>query len=204
MSRHRNGERRRRLIEVRRRQLNNPRLNSIVERNIQKLQELREEIERDRTTKDRVADWITRWSGSMSFVMMHAVWFGVWVAVNLGWTPFRHFDPFPFSLLTMLVSLEAIFLSTFVLMSQNREAEVASQRTDLDLQIDLLAEYELTRVLALVDAIADHLGLRVGDDPELDELKRDVAPEAVVKELQSRKQDARHVAGQGDGAATST
>jgi uncharacterized membrane protein len=147
-------------------------------------------LELGKDFKDRLAEQITRWSGSMTFLVLHAVWFGAWVVINAGWTPLRPFDH-GFELLTMIVSLEAIFLTTFVLIAQNREAEVESERNELDLQIDLLAEYELTRVLTLVDAIADHLGLKVGEDPELDELKRDVAPEAVVKELQQRKIDAR-------------
>ena len=181
-------ERRRQMIEAQARRIHNPRLQSIVERNIKTLFELRADLERSKDRKDRLADWVTAWSGSISFVFLHVFWFAGWIIVNLGWSPVRVFDPYPFSLLTMIVSLEAIFLATFVLISQNRQAEVDSQRNDLDLQIDLLAEYELTRVLTLVDAIADHLGLKIANDPELDELKRDVMPEAVVKEMQQRKQ----------------
>jgi uncharacterized membrane protein len=186
----RNGHRqqkRRRMIEAQARRIHNPRLQTIVERNINTLFELRADLERSKDAKDRLADWVTAWSGSVSFVLLHVLWFGAWIVVNLGWSPVRVFDPYPFSLLTMVVSLEAIFLATFVLISQNRQAEVDSQRNDLDLQVDLLAEYELTRVLTLVAAIADHLGLNVAKDPELDELKRDIIPEAVVKEMQQRK-----------------
>ena len=89
----------------------------------------------------------------------------------------------------MDVSLEAIFLATFVLISQNRLSAIADQRADLDLQINLLAEYEITRVLTMVDAIADHLGLEVGHDPEVDELKSDVSPEIVIEELEEKKND---------------
>jgi uncharacterized membrane protein len=199
-TRHRDERRRRRMLEVTGRRLRNPLLNSIVERNIATLHELRAELEASKAFKDRVADWITAWSGSMPFIVLHVVWFAAWIAVNCHLTPLRHFDPFPFPLLTMIVSLEAIFLSTFVLVSQNRQAEVDSERNELDLQIDLLAEYELTRVLTLVDAIADHLGIEVAKDPELDELKRDVVPEAVVKELQQRKAEEK----QGNGAAKSS
>jgi uncharacterized membrane protein len=123
-------------------------------------------------------------------VYVHAIWFGLWIPINLHLTPLPVFDPYPFGLLTMVVSLEAIFLATFVLISQNRQASVDAQRNDLDLQVDLLAEYEVTRVLALVDAIADHLGLEVAKDPELDDLKHQTAPEAVVKEMQQRQQAA--------------
>jgi uncharacterized membrane protein len=198
--RRRKERRRQRIAELRSSRLHNPRLNSIVERNIHRLQELRDELELTKGLKDRLAEQITRWSGSMTFLVLHAVWFGAWIAINAGWTPLHPFDK-GFELLTMIVSLEAIFLTTFVLIAQNREAEVDSDRNELDLQIDLLAEYELTRVLTLVDAIADHLGLKVAEDPELDELKRDVAPEAVVKELQQRKLDARGGNGSARGGA---
>jgi uncharacterized membrane protein len=177
------------MTELHTSRLHNPRLNSIIERNIKSLQDLRDELELSKDFKDHLAEQITRWSGSMTFLVLHVVWFSAWVAINAGWTPLPKFDH-GFELLTMIVSLEAIFLTTFVLITQNRQAEVDSERNELDLQIDLLAEYELTRVLTLVDAIADHMGLKVGEDPELDELKRDVTIEAVVKELQQRKKEA--------------
>jgi uncharacterized membrane protein len=169
------------------RRLRNPRLAPVVERNINTIVELREEVHRNRCFQERLADAITAWSGSMLFVYVHVVWFGAWILINLHLTPMPAFDPYPFGLLTMIVSLEAIFLATFVLISQNRQATVDAQRNDLDLQVDLLAEYELTRVLALVDAIADHLGLDVGKDPELDDLKQDTVPEALVQEMQQRQ-----------------
>ena len=172
------------------RRLRNPRLAPVVERNINTILELRQEVERNRGVQDRIADAITGWSGSMLFVYVHVAWFGAWIAINLHLTPLRAFDPYPFGLLTMIVSLEAIFLGTFVLISQNRQAEVDAQRNDLDLQVDLLSEYELTRVLALVDAIADHLGLEVGKDPELDDLKQDTVPEALVQEMRQRQEAA--------------
>ena len=108
---------------------------------------------------------------------------------NLGGFGLTIFDPYPFGLLTMIVSLEAIFLATFVLLSQNRQAEDAEQRAELDLQINLLSEHEITRILTLVDAIADHLGLEAGQDPELDELKMDVKADAVLKEMEDRKKE---------------
>src|SRR5947207_12435981 len=125
----------------------------------------------------------------MIFVYIHVAWFGLWLAVNLGWTGLKPFDPYPFNLLTMIVSLEAILLATFVLISQNRLSEIADQRADLDLQINLLAEYEITRVLTMVDAIADHMGLEVGHDPEVDELKSDISPEIVIQEMEEKKND---------------
>src|SRR5688572_20041751 len=162
------------------------RLARVVERNINTLVEIRDHMERRKSTQDRIADWVTWFSGSMTFVYIHLAWFGAWIAINLGWTGIKPFDPFPFSLLTMIVSLEAIMLATFVLISQNRISEIADQRADLDLQINLLAEYEITRVLTLVDAIANHLGLDESRDPEVDELKETVTPGQVLDEMERK------------------
>jgi len=171
---------------------NKPHLAKVLERNIETLLELRCQLERERSLQDRIADWITRFSGSMLFVYLHAIWFGVWIAVNLGWLQrfdIPVFDSFPFGLLTMIVSLEAIFLATFVLVSQNRQAEIEDERADLDLQINLLSEHEITRMLALVDAIAKHLGLAEASDAEIEELEEEVKPDLVLQELEVRKRE---------------
>lgn len=180
---------RKRMIQAQLRRTGSKRLANVVERNIETLVQIRDHMERRKSTQDRIADWVTWFSGSMIFVYIHLAWFAIWIAVNLGWTHLRPFDPYPFNLLTMVVSLEAIMLATFVLISQNRISEIADQRADLDLQINLLAEYEITRVLTLVDAIADHMGLEVGKDPEVDELKSDVSPEIVIEEMEERKHE---------------
>jgi uncharacterized membrane protein len=167
---------------------NNPELADIIERNIAAMLELQRAEERKKTRQDRSADALTAFSGNMLFVYLHALWFGLWMVINLGWSPIQPFDPFPFGLLTMIVSLEAIFLSTFVLISQNRAGAVANKRADLDLQINLLAEHEITRLVILVDAIADHLGVEVGRNPALNELKKDVAPMQVLDEMRERQE----------------
>jgi uncharacterized membrane protein len=158
----------------------------VVNRNIRVIDEYRADVEHERTLTDRLADGITQWAGSMPFVYVHVAWFGVWLLANLNLFGMTPFDPFPFGLLTTIVSLEAIFLSTFVLVSQNRQAKLADRRTELDLQINLLAEYEMTRVLTLVDAIARKLDVADGDDGELQELEADVKPEEVLQELDNR------------------
>jgi uncharacterized membrane protein len=167
----------------------NPNLADVVERNIAAIIEMREQFEQSKTRQDRMADALTAFSGSLTFVYLHAAWFGLWIVLNLGWLGIKPFDPYPFGLLTMVVSLEAIFLSTFVLVSQNRMGVVADRRADLDLQINLLSEHEVTRLLTLVDAIADHLGLEVGTDAEVDELKRDTAPEMVLEEIAAHEHE---------------
>jgi uncharacterized membrane protein len=113
----------------------------------------------------RVADFFTRFSGSMGFIYFHSVWFLVWMVWNLNRIPgLRAFDPFPFGLLTMIVSLEAIFLSTFVLISQNREQRLSTVRDELQTQIALYQEQELTQVLRIVHRMEKHLGLMEQDE----------------------------------------
>jgi uncharacterized membrane protein len=146
------------------------------------------EAEQKKGLQEKIADALTRFSGSMAFVYLHAIWFGIWILLNMGWMGSKPFDPFPFSLLTLVVSLEAIFLSTFVLISQNHAGELADKRADLDLQINLLSEHEVTRLLTLMDAVADHLGINTGKKPEVEELKKDVAAEEVLIEIETRKQ----------------
>jgi uncharacterized membrane protein len=162
---------------------NNPELAGVIQRNIATIAAIRQKAQDAKTTQDRIADHITQFSGSMLFFYLHAAWFGAWIIVNLSLTKLTPFDPFPFGLLTLIVSLEAIFLSTFVLLSQNRQAATADERADMDLQIDLLAEYEITRLLILVDGIAKHLGLTDGKDPELSELEQEVDPDVLAKKL---------------------
>lgn len=120
----------------------------------------------------------------MRFVYLHVLLVGLWVLINLGAVPgVPRFDP-TFVILATWASVEAIFLSTFVLISQNRASAAAERRANLDLQISLLAEREITRVMRLTSAIADHLGVSIASDPELTELQRDVVPEAVLDAIE--------------------
>lgn len=137
---------------------------------------------------DKVADRITRFTGSMTFVVLHLVLFGVWIAVNLGVVPgMPRFDP-TFVALAMVASVEAIFLSTFVLISQNRMAAAADRRADLDLHVSLLAEHELTKLAVLVAQIAEKLDI-AADDPDFAEVHADVQPVEVLDALdESRKE----------------
>src|SRR4051794_27914463 len=123
----------------------------------------------------------------MPFVYIHLVVYGFWITANLGWIPGVPKWDESFVILAMEASVEAIFLSTFVLISQNRMAAAADKRADLDLQISLLAEHEVTRLVTLVSGIADPLGGRTEGDAELDEIERDVAPAAVLDELEARE-----------------
>jgi uncharacterized membrane protein len=156
----------------------------VVERNISALLDRRREENRAQTFQDRLADRITRFAGSMTFVYLHLVIFGLWILINVGWIPLiPRFDP-SLVILAMEASVEAIFLSTFVLITQNRMAALADKRADLDLQVSLLAEHEITRLITLVRAIADRMNIEASHDLELSELSRDVQPERVLDKIE--------------------
>ena len=160
-----------------------PRLAGVVERNIEALLRRRREEEARKGLQDRIADRVTRFTGSMRFVYIHLVLFGTWIVVNVAPTPIPQFDP-SLVILAMAASVEAIFLSTFVLISQNRMAALADKRADLDLQVSLLAEHEVTHLITLVKKIAERMGIAESQDPELPELEQDVAPEKVLDEME--------------------
>ena len=171
------------------------RLARIIEQNIHTIIHSRQLAAGQRNSEERLADAITDFSGRMYFVYFHVLWFVVWILINLGYFGIKPFDPYPFGLLTMIVSLEAIFLSTFVLISQNRLSAEADRRADLDLQIGLLAEHELTRVLKMLDQIQDKMGIENDYDKELQDLEKNVHPEDVLEEIDRVQQrlNERHI-----------
>jgi uncharacterized membrane protein len=156
-------------------------LSSVLRRNIVEMRERREAMERSAGLSDRLAARITDFAGSMRFVALHLALFGGWILINTlgpeGW----RFDA-SLVVLAMVASVEAIFLSTFILISQNRISDAERRRAELDLQINLLAEHEVTRLIDLVTRIADRLQVPARD-ADLDELRRDVAPGAVLDTL---------------------
>jgi uncharacterized membrane protein len=160
----------------------------IVDRNIGALLERRRAEEKRRRTQDRVADTVTRFTGSMTFVYIHLALYSAWILTNLGLVPglgrLRGFDD-GFTVLAMEASVEAIFLSTFVLISQNRMQAQADKRADLGLQVSLLAEHEITEILRMVRALAERGGVGEARDPELDELAQDVRPETVLSHIEA-------------------
>jgi uncharacterized membrane protein len=119
-----------------------------------------EEVEVRATVVQRVADWLAWFSGSILFLFLHAVWFGAWIALNTGLVRvpgLSGFDPFPFGLLTMIVSLEAIFLSTFVLISQNRQVEKDKLRGDIEYDVNIKAEMEIAHLHGKADHIHEEM-----------------------------------------------
>jgi uncharacterized membrane protein len=170
-------------------------LNSALARNIDALRRRRHVEEAKASPQERLALAITAFSGSMIFVYLHLALVAVWIAVNLGIVPGAPRFDRSFVILATAASVEAIFLSTFVLISQNRAAKAADRRADLDLQINLLAEHEITRLITLTSAIAHTLGVAEANTAEINELERDVAPEAVLDSLEADPASGRDGAG---------
>lgn len=159
-------------------------LNSSLRRNIDALRRRREDEEARASTEERLARAITRFSGSMRFVYLHLALYAGWIIANLGWVPgLRPWDP-SFVMLAMIASVEAIFLSTFILITQNRMAAAADRRAELDVQISLLAEAEITKLVQLVSEIAERMHVPATDQGEVEEMKQLVKPEAVLDAIE--------------------
>ena len=163
----------------------------IIRKNIAALAEMQRRDDERRTSSDRVADLITRFSGSMAFVYLHVAWFGIWLVLNVGLFAgfgLRAFDEFPFGLLTMIVSLEAIFLSTFVLISQNRMARASEKRAELELQVNMLGEQKAAKTLEMLDHLTRQLDqmrrFSFERDPEIDALKVSPEPGDVLRVIE--------------------
>ncbi len=162
-------------------------LSPILARNIEAVLERRRAKAAAASAEEKAAAVISKFAGSMLFVYIHLVLFGGWILINVGLVPFiPAWDP-SLVVLAMIASVEAIFLSTFVLINQNRMAAEDDARSDLDLQINLLNEHETTRLIGMVEAIAKQLGVEVSNDEEVEEMKRDVAPEAVLDRLEAEE-----------------
>ena len=161
----------------------------VIDRNIAALMVRRRREYEATSTQDKVADAITAFAGSLKFVYLHLAIYGAWILINLGWVPgVPRFDP-TFVVLAMVASVEAIFISTFVLVSQTRMAAQAERRAELDLQISLLSEHEITRLAELTIQMARRMGIEVADSGELAQLAEDVPPEAVLDRLEASERE---------------
>lgn len=144
----------------------------------------------ERSRMEIIATWLTEFASSTGFFVFHVIGFTAWIVWNLGILGLPQFDPFPFGLLTMIVSLEAIFLSIFVLMTQGRESAIAELREELTLQVNLRIEEEVTKTLHLVAGLYTRLGHTIGEDPELRAMLRPLDPELIEKEVTDQLHDA--------------
>lgn len=154
----------------------------LTARNVHAIIELEQAAKLKRTTSQRMSHAIAKFCGSMAFFWVHVAWFGVWIVMNT-LPGVHHVDPFPFTFLTLLVSLEAIFLSTFILIAQNEETRQTDRRNALDLQINLLTEQENTKMLQMLSRIATKLDVRVDDDPALSVLEQATRPDKLAEQI---------------------
>lgn len=160
----------------------------LTAQNVKTIAELERAAQKDRSAADRIADLITRFCGTMWFVWVHVVWFGFWIVANYGGA-FKPFDPFPFNFLTLVVSLEAIFLSTFILISENRQSRIDERSSSLDLQINLLTEQENTKILQLLKEICQKLGIDPDKDPSIALLEEATQPDKLLSQIAKHESD---------------
>jgi uncharacterized membrane protein len=165
--------------------VNRPGKNAPTSRQL--IHSLKAKADAKRSWSEKVADWMTAHFGSMGFLALNVIWFLTWLVVNAELFPgIAAFDPFPFSLLTMIVSLEAIILSVFVMISQNRAAKVAELREEVDLQVDIITEAELTKLLIMMKKLLEKNGIDISDLDLTDMLKptdMDKLEEALEEEV---------------------
>ncbi len=144
----------------------------------------RTKLEKNKNRVDRFADFLRDYFGTVWFLIINAVIFLGWLLINSGLIPnFKIFDPFPYGLLTTIVSLEAIFLSIIVLISQNRASKIEDLREEINLEINIQAEKEITRIINMLDEVHDHLGLGAIDDAELKKMKKKTNIDGIQNEL---------------------
>ena len=163
-----------------------PSAEQLTQKNVETVTKLEEAAKEQRTSADRLAEKIASFCGSMTFVWVNAGWFGTWILINV--IPgIPHIDPFPFTFLTLVVSLEAIFLSTFILISQNLDSRISERRSHLDLQLNLLSEQENTKMIVMLHAIAAKVGADLSQDPHLQALSEETQPERLIEQIEARE-----------------
>lgn len=159
----------------------------ITRENVQSMRRVEEAALANRSRADRMAAFIATFCGSMPFVWLHAAGFTCWIVLN-SWPGLAHWDPYPFTFLTLVVSLEAIFLASFILISQNYELRISDRRNQLDLQINLLTEQENTKMIQLLERIAKKVGADASD-PELHILEQTTDPEKLVAQIEQAQSE---------------
>lgn len=157
-------------------------VDELTEKNVSAIAELEEQAKAQRGIAARVGEAIASACGTLGFAIVHVVLFAGWIAFN-SWPGLPHIDPFPYTFLTLMVSLEAIFLSTFILIAQNEETRLTERRNALDLQINLLAEQENTKMLNMLQSIAKKVGAQLDDDPAVAVLEQATRPERLAEQI---------------------
>lgn len=148
-------------------------------------QSIKAKADSERTATERIADWMTLHFGSMTFLLINVILFTLWILINTNQIEFLSpFDPFPFSLLTTIVSLEAIILAVFVLISQNRNSKVDDLREETHLQVNLIAEKEITKLMKMMAIVLERQGVDLSQDPELKKLLKPISEEEIENKLE--------------------
>ena len=153
----------------------------LTQQNIEVIAKLEDALLNQRTASDKFIDGIAGFCGTKAFVWVHFAWFSMWILAN-SFVGIKHFDLFPFPLLALIVSLEAIFLTAFILISQKYQAQIAVRRNHLDLQINLLSEQENTKMLMMLSAIMHHMNIPLSDE-EADIMQETVRPEKLAEQI---------------------
>ncbi len=157
----------------------------VVDRRRKAIKSFKAKADAKRSLTERFADWLTSKFGSIAFLGVNALWFTAWILINTDKLPFiKPFDPYPFGFLTMVVSLEAIFLAIIVLISQNREARIGELREEIELQISTISESELTKLIHLMVILLEKQGIKVDEDPELKKMLQPMNNAAMERELE--------------------
>src|SRR5688572_262143 len=156
----------------------------LTRQNVETVSKLEAATKAGSSVADKMADRINGFCGSMGFVYFHLAWFVSWILVNTVFPTRYRFDGYPFSFLTLVVSLEAIFLSAFIMVAQNRQGVLNERRAQLDLQINMLSEQENTKMLCLLQQIASNLGINHGSDHEIELLAKAVKPEELARQIE--------------------
>ncbi|RYG65171.1 DUF1003 domain-containing protein [bacterium] len=159
----------------------------LAQLNVEAIARMEEAARSERSRLDCIVDGITTFCGRIAFVYLHAALFACWIGFNTLMPREFRFDPYPFEFLTFSVSLEAIFLSAFILISQNRSSQLDERRNQLVLQIALLSEQENTKTLQMLDSIVRKVGATVEGDPEIEVLEAATRPEKLIEQIEAAK-----------------
>jgi uncharacterized membrane protein len=162
-------------------------ITQIVERNVNALLHRKKEDRKKRSLSEKIVGAITAFAASMLSVFIHLILFSTWITWNLGILNLKPFDP-NFIILATFAAVEAIFLTTFVLIGQKHMNAQAEKWAELDLQVSLLTEHEVTRILTLITAVARKMDLEVAGDEEIEELSKDIHPEKVLDTMEKASQ----------------
>jgi uncharacterized membrane protein len=160
----------------------------LTRQNVEAILKSEKTVKQERTRSDLLAEAIARFCGSVRFIWVQVVWFGLWILINV-MPGIKHFDPFPFTFLTFVISLEAIFLAIFILISRNQDRKISERRSHLALQINLLSEQENTKLIVMLQAIAARVGADLSHDPHLQALSEETEPAKLLDQIEEHEKE---------------